>query len=321
MSPTEPRRPAVSVVICAFTEQRWDDLVAAVGSVDAQTHRAEELILVIDHNEVLEARARRAFPEVTVVANAGPRGLSSGRNTATAIAAGDLVAFLDDDATADPQWLETLVEVFDRDEVVAAGGRALPAWDGGRPGWFPPEFDWVVGCTHDGMPLERAEVRNVIGCNMMFRRSALAGTGGFRTSLGRVGSVPLGCEETELCIRLRSERPGSVVVYEPAARIDHHVTPGRRRFRYFVARNRAEGVSKSIVSSMVGADAGMSTERDYVRRVLLAACWRGVRETFTGAPVGLARTGAIVAGLGAFGVGFAQGEVARRTGRSRTVWA
>lgn len=307
--------PTVTVVICAYTEDRWDDLVAAVGSVAGQTFPAAEVVLVIDHNDALLARAAVAFSHATVVANDGPGGLSGGRNTALALASGDLVAFLDDDAVAAPTWLEHLVGLFDDPAVVGAGGTARPAWDGGRPAWFPEEFDWVVGCTHRGTPTERTDVRNVIGCNMAFRRDALVGAGGFHHGLGRVGTVPLGCEETELCIRLRQRDPGARVVFEPASAIEHHVTAARRTPRYFLRRCRAEGMSKSVVASLVGASAGMETERAYATKVLPGAALRGLLDVVKGRPAGALRALAIVAGLGSFGVGYAEAEVARRRGR------
>ncbi len=308
-------KPSVSVVVCAYTEARWDDLVAAVASVGAQTVPAAELLIVIDHNSALCERAAAAFPAAVVIENSGRKGLSGGRNTAIEHAVGDLVAFLDDDAAAEGDWLETLLEPFDDPAVVGAGGTAVPVWDGGRPSWFPPEFDWVVGCTHRGTPTARAEVRNVIGCNMAFRRSALESTAGFHAGLGRVGTVPLGCEETELCIRLRALDPAARVVFEPAAVVHHHVTSERRTWGYFLRRNRAEGMSKAVVASLVGASAGMATERDYAAKVLPRAFVRGLVDLGRGDVAGVARAAAILVGLAAFAFGYAQAEVAHRRGR------
>ena len=62
----------------------------------------------------------------------------------------------------------------------------------------PREFNWVVGCTHRGMPSTTAPVRNLIGCNMSFRREVFSRIGGFRDQIGRVGARPSGCDETEL---------------------------------------------------------------------------------------------------------------------------
>jgi GT2 family glycosyltransferase len=195
--------PTVGVVICCYTERRWPEIVAAVGSVRAQTRPADSLTVVVDHNPVLLERVRAHFPRVTVVPNRHRRGLSGARNTGMEHSADDVVAFLDDDAAAAPGWLDALVAEYADPRVVAAGGRIDPHWTGGRPGWFPPEFDWVVGCSYRGQPDERAVVRNVIGANMSFRRAPALDAGGFGEDLGRgAGALPLGCEETELCIRL-----------------------------------------------------------------------------------------------------------------------
>src|SRR5205085_69247 len=76
-------------------------------------------------------------------------------------------------------------------EVIGVGGTVEPLWLHGRPPWFPPEFDWVVGCTYCGMPEVAGPVRNLIGCNMSFRREVFEGVGGFRSGIGRIGTYPL----------------------------------------------------------------------------------------------------------------------------------
>ncbi|HEY1015389.1 MAG TPA: glycosyltransferase family 2 protein, partial [Herpetosiphonaceae bacterium] len=205
----------ISVIICAYTEARWDDLAAAVASVRAQALPAETIV-VIDHNDQLLRRARERFADATVIANDGPRGLSGARNSGVAAAAGELIAFLDDDARAAPDWLERLAAAYADPQALGAGGAILPRWPAGRPRWFPAEFDWVVGCTYAGMPASPAPVRNLIGCNMSFRREVFALIGGFR--IGRVGALSIGQEndETELCIRLGMARPAARLMYLPA---------------------------------------------------------------------------------------------------------
>jgi glycosyltransferase involved in cell wall biosynthesis len=67
----------ISAILCAYTEARWQELLAAVESIRGQTLSPREIILVIDHNLPLLARARDQLPEdVTVIANWQPRGLS-----------------------------------------------------------------------------------------------------------------------------------------------------------------------------------------------------------------------------------------------------
>lgn len=80
---------AFSVVVCVYTEERWDDILEAVASVGSQSLPAEETLVVVDHNPALLSRLAdeyRGSPGVRVLANAGPRGLSAGRNTGVAAA-------------------------------------------------------------------------------------------------------------------------------------------------------------------------------------------------------------------------------------------
>src|SRR3712207_1477155 len=133
--------PTVSVIICAYTDERWDDVLAAVRSVEAQRVAPYEILLVVDHNRTLRDRLAEALPHVQVVENRGERGLSGGKNTGVALARGDVVAFLDDDAVAEAGWLEHLVAGYDEPQVMGVGGLTLPLWETGRPSWFPEEFD------------------------------------------------------------------------------------------------------------------------------------------------------------------------------------
>src|SRR3989442_11055382 len=102
----------VSVVICAYADERWQSLVAAVESVRRQTVMPAEIIVAVDHNRGLLARAQDELDGVVVVPNREPRGLSGARNTGVAASHGDVVAFLDDDAVAEPDWLEHLLAAY-----------------------------------------------------------------------------------------------------------------------------------------------------------------------------------------------------------------
>jgi len=295
---SEQQQITVSVVICAYTERRWDDLVAAVASLHRQTQPPLETIVVIDHNPGLAVRARRDLAAVTVVENAETQGLSGARNTGVRVARGDVIAFLDDDAVADGDWLEQLTRPYDDPSVMAVGGTIEPLWPDARPSMLPAEFDWVVGCTYEGMPSDTSRVRNVIGANMSLRRSVFDVVGGFRTDVGRVGTLPLGCEETELCIRVRQLMPGSHVIFEPRARVGHRVTVERTRWDYFRSRCYAEGLSKAVVSRHAGREDGLESERTYATRTLPRGVLRGIGDAlFRGQVAGLLRAMAIVAGL------------------------
>ena len=248
-----------------------------------------------------------------MVENAGPQGVSSTRNAGIARARGAVVAFLDDDAVAAPDWLERMLGAYAGDATMAVGGDIAPLWQVGRPAWFPSEFGWVVGCSYTGLPVRPAAVRNVIGTNMSFRHEVFDAIGGFDSGIGRVGRVPVGCDETEFCVRASHRWPERTIVYDPGVKVSHHVPARRSSLAYFVSRCYGEGRSKALVSTRVGRRVALSTELSYAARILPAGVARGLRDTVRGDPSGLGRAAAIVAGLTATSIGFlAAGAGARR---------
>lgn len=309
----------ISVVICVYTEQRWDDIVAAVNSVRGQSHRAHEVIVVVDHNPSLYQRLTGQLPwpgdgpPVMVAVNRESRGLSGGKNTGVWFASGDVVAFLDDDAVAEPEWLKYFADSYASADVVGVGGLTLPSWDTARPSWFPGEFDWVVGCNYLGMPKARTPVRNLLGGNASFRREVFDLVGGFTSDVGRsAAKLPLGCEETEFCIKLGQRLPPAKLVIDDRAVIWHRVSAQRTRFSYFVTRCFAEGLSKAAVSRSVGSADGLSAERRQAFATLPAGFVRGLAGPLRGDLAGLGRAAAIVVGLAAAAGGYAVGRFARR---------
>jgi GT2 family glycosyltransferase len=294
---------STSVVICAYTNDRWLDLGRAIKSVESQGQLPNEIVLVIDHNRELETRARAAFPGISVIANSESKGLSGARNTGVHAAKGDVIAFLDDDAAADVDWLSNLLLVFDHPKVVGAGGTATPDWDTERPRWFPEEFDWVIGCSYRGLPDHVAPVRNALGCNMAYRRRVFTAVGGFRQDFGRVDTTPLGDEETEFSVRLRKYDPSWEIVYVPNARVLHRVPETRTTTRYFLGRCFSEGLSKAHLRRVAGAQTALSSERRYATRTLPAGFFRRLRGGEFGSAV------MIVVGLSVTVAGFVIGSL------------
>jgi GT2 family glycosyltransferase len=294
------------VVICAYTFDRWDEVLAAVASVESQETAPEEIIVVVDHNPELYGQLRTALPDVTVVENQKQRGLSGGKNTGVEVTSSDVVAFLDDDAVAHPGWLGHLRDAYTDDRIVGVGGTTLPLWESARPRWFPEEFDWVLGCTFTGR--EPGPVRNVLGGNASFRREVFSVAGGFPTHIGRTSAQrrPLGCEETEFCIRVSQHRPDWTFVFEPRAVIWHRVPVARAQFAYFRSRCFAEGLSKAAVTRSVGVADGLSVERRYTTRTLTRGVARGLGEALRGDRAGIERSYAISVGLLAAAAGYAR---------------
>ena len=297
-----------SVIVCAYTFERLELTTACVRAVMDQPERPE-VIVVTDHNDELGRVLQERFPTVRVVSNEQRQGLGGARNTGVGAASRDLVAFIDDDAEPTPLWLSELGEPFEDPAVAVVGGDALPVWQGGVPPWFPDEYLWVVGCSYRGMAREGV-VRNPLGCNMAFRRQSVIDVGGFDETLGRLGNLPFGLEETELCVRLTNAHPSSRIVMARGAAVRHHVPPGRQRPGYFFQRCFYEGVGKSQLRDLASSQA-LSAERSYALSVLPAAVFRELAGTVRlDRPVTrLKRIGAIVGGLVAAAAGYGWGRL------------
>ncbi|HEX9118081.1 MAG TPA: glycosyltransferase family 2 protein [Anaerolineae bacterium] len=310
----------ISTIVCAYSDERWQDLTAAIRSLQMQSTLPTEIIVVIDHNPRLLDRVRNELPGVIAIENEEERGLSGARNTGVRRSRSPIIAFLDDDATADQHWLAFLAAAYSDLRVMGTGGSIEPVWVEGRPRWFPDEFDWVVGCTYRGLPSEPATLRNLIGANMSFRREVFDAVGGFRTGVGRIGVLPMGCEETELCIRAGNRWPNQVFLYEPAARVYHRVPPARGRWRYFRSRSYAEGLSKAQIAAMVGAVDGLSTEWKYALWTLPSGILRNLRQAIVRRDLAAAgRAAAIIAGFTMTTIGYLTGRFGRRLTAARSV--
>jgi glycosyltransferase involved in cell wall biosynthesis len=307
--------PSVSVVVSTYDEQRWNHLVACVESLQGQTAPTAELIVVVDHNPALLRRAGERFPSLLVIDNERPRGLAGARNAGVAVSTAAVVAFIDDDARAEPDWLAQLLTCFDAAETVGAGGALIPDWEDGRPTWVPTEFYWVFGCSYTGLPEERAPVRNPIGANMAARAAVLREVGGFREGgeadsprelrargmVRAAGNVP---DDTDLAIRVKQRIGDAVWLYQPAARVLHSVPAARTSVGYFLRRSFEEGVGKASLGRLVGTDASLASERGYVSRVLPRAIVRESGRLLRGDAAAALRILAIVAGTGAAGIGY-----------------
>jgi len=320
---------SVSVVICAYTEQRWQDLLDAVASLRHQTVAPREIIVVIDDNSSLFDRCSVHFHDVDgdhsiiLLENCEQPGLSGARNTGIAAATGDIVAFLDDDAMATHNWVEQLLIGFADPNVMGVGGAIVPLWEQGRPGWFPEEFNWVVGCTYRGMPTEDAPIRNLIGANMSFRSEVFRTLGGFRNGVGQVGNSMLRCDDTEFCIRVGQCWPHRQMRYMPGTLVYHHVPTSRAQWRYFRLRCYTEGLAKALVTNIVGRQDGLSSEWSYTLQTLPSGVWHGICTTLkSGKFSGLGQACAITAGLLLTTLGYFVGTVATwQQGTSTLGWS
>jgi GT2 family glycosyltransferase len=294
----------VSVVIPCHTERGWDTLVSAVTSALAQEPAPAEVVVVVDHNPRLYYRARRDLSGVTVLENRFARGASGTRNTGSWHTTTPLIAFLDGDITAGPQWLATLVAPFDDPSVVGTGGAIAPAWERPRPRWMPDELLWAVGASYTGLPATTAPVRNVWSASMAVRRDVFAAVGGFREGFGKIGSRNRP-EDTELCLRMSVD--GGRWMYVPDSKVAHDVPAERSTFRFLLRRCYAEGRGKVQMSRLLDSSQNLGAERSYLSRTLPRAVLRdlsgAVRAERPARAGHAARAGTVVAAVAAAAAG------------------
>jgi GT2 family glycosyltransferase len=234
--------------------------------------------------------------------------LGSARNSAVDRVTSDVIAFLDDDAIADPRWLEILLAAYRETGAVAVGGAPLPRYETERPSWFPSEFDWVFGCRYEGLPEERRPVRHLIGANMSVRAEALRQVGGFHSD---------NHDDMDMSHRIAATFGPSAVLFEPAALVYHFVPSERLTWRYF--RRRCYSVNRGKVRAFADmAHAGnLEAELDFARQLLIRAGGR-VRAGLAGDRSALKQAAAAMAGISFAAAGHGRGRVDLLLGRAPT---
>ncbi|APX96716.1 glucosyl-dolichyl phosphate glucuronosyltransferase [Natronorubrum daqingense] len=236
----------VSVVACTYAMDRYDDFSECIDSLLSQTYDQIEIIVVVDGNRDVFDRFRSDFGDNAAVAaycNDENRGVSYSRTRGAELATGDVVAFIDDDATAAPTWVEELVNTYEETDAIAAGGKMTGDWIAGKPATLPEEFYWLIGVTYPGFASSGDEIRNTFESNISFRRDVFVNLGGFDPELGPDADSYSHSEGAEIGTRLQ-RRYGRGVVYNPDAIVAHKVFEHRTKLRWLLARAFEQGRSK-----------------------------------------------------------------------------
>jgi len=254
---SDSESPPISVVI--NTLNRADLLDDAITGVMQLDYPNFELVVVngpsTDHSEEVLARWQGRIKHL----NCDAPNLSVSRNVGIEGAAGEIVAFLDDDAVPHPHWLRYLARKFADPATGGAGGFTVDntgvrwqvrktACDRFGNAHFPTDsFDEQV-LNWPGSPL----YPSLLGTNSSFRMAALREIGGFDHTFAYL------LDETDVCLRLVDA--GWNIVYEPSALIFHqfaasHIRSSTRKAKtlypsvvsktYFINHHgRAEGYGK-----------------------------------------------------------------------------
>jgi glycosyltransferase involved in cell wall biosynthesis len=231
----------ITVILCTFNRcQSLPQALVSVAASDLPSSVAWE-VLVVDNNskdrtrEVVEDFSRR-YPGRFRYLFEPKQGLSQARNTGIREARGEILAFMDDDVTVEPTWLQNLTANLHDGKWAGAGGRILPERSFSPPRWLALEGPNSLGGTLAFLDLgpEAGELTEPpYGTNMAFLKVIFEEFGGFRTDLGRSGNGLLGGEDTEIGQRLLGA--GKRLRYEPSAVVYHPVVEDRLKKEYFLA--------------------------------------------------------------------------------------
>ena len=260
----------VSVVLCTYAEDMYDHFCEAANSVLSQTYDDVELVIIVDGTQNVYDRVEADYgdrDDVIVSCNDENLGLLASRNRGAELATGDVVAFIDDDAIADEEWIEYLVRAYEGESAIAAGGKMVPEWVAGKPSFLPEEFYWLVGVTHKGFADGAGEVRNTFGSNISFRADVFEELGGFNINIGgRKGDKNLQGGETELCARMRTKYDQGIW-YIPEAEVAHKVFQYRTEFRWLLDRAFWQGYSKRAMETLLDHNDG--EEEEFLTRLII----------------------------------------------------
>jgi glycosyltransferase involved in cell wall biosynthesis len=222
-----------------------------VGSLLQQTYPADAFEIVIvdnastDHTrEYVEGILKDTTHNIRYVYEAN-LGVSQARNSGMQNTSGEILAYIDDDAVADPGWLARLVEAMKGDNsIVCVAGKVDLLWEVPEPDWMPRELYGYLGdnTSWGNLPRELPVDRNPHEGNMALRMWAVQEAGGFDTHFGRVGRTLSTGEGTRLADQLR---PLGKILYTPEAVVHHCVPAWRAKKEYLIKLGFMQGIANA----------------------------------------------------------------------------
>jgi len=242
----------LTVLVC--THNRAELLRGALESLEGQSlDRARFEVLVIDNAStdatpavVAECAARdtidiRCVREMTL-------GLDAARNRGVREAAGEIVAFLDDDARARDDWAAKILEGFERHDAPILGGRVDLIWESPRPVWFSDALlRYLIHCDYGPEVVPVTSPPWLYGTNVAFRRSLFQELGLFRLDLDRKGESLMGGGDTEFFKRAHAH--GHRLLYLPSLVVRHLVPASRLTRAFFWARLLYSGYTRAALGA------------------------------------------------------------------------
>lgn len=270
----------VSVVVCAYSLERYHYLIQTIQSLRDQVFPIAEIVVVIDnnvslHRQLVSDAKLYNWSNVKLIFNEELKGVSYARNVGIKGTNGDIIALIDDDAMADPTWTQTVVASFGEDKRIGAiTGSIVPRWESDGS-WLPKELYWMISCSYIKATTTH-EVERSFGTNMAFRRAVLDQIGLFDERLGLQGKKWIGGEDTELAWRVK--QAGFKILCNPDVKVFHAIPAKRLEFNALLKRAYVGGVSEALMIRVIGRRVSPHTRRNYLSTLLFEFFPRRVRE-------------------------------------------
>jgi glycosyltransferase involved in cell wall biosynthesis len=228
-----------SLTLQSISKSYFEVIVVDNGSVDNTKQVTESFLSSLDLKYVYEQSP----------------GLHIGRHAGLRESNSDILVFIDDDIEAFPVWLETIFNVFEKDEEIAmVGGKNLPKYEVIPPFWILEMWNNTIEHGHvlgDLSILDFGDVEKTIspyyifGCNFSIRKKVLLDSGGFHPD-GMPFELIKFRGDGETYVSQYVLDNGFKSVYHPNASVYHWVSKDRMTQEYFCKRRYMQGVSEAF---------------------------------------------------------------------------
>lgn len=248
----------LTVAICTY--RRFDWLEKCISALELQTLSQKDFhILVVDNSlqfDKSENFKKECCSNIDVeYIITDKSGLSYARNVALKQCRTPYIAYLDDDALAEPGWAEAVLDAFEAcgKDTGVVGGKVNPIWEISKPEWLDGELLGPLTVLDWGDSVHRLKPSEwLVGANVAYKTSALAAVGGFSEQLGRKGNILL-CHE-ELQVNNAIVDMGYAAVYTPYAVVDHLVQKERMKQDWLCLQAFWESISRAVYVTGVNVD-------------------------------------------------------------------
>jgi len=252
--------PAVDICVCTHRRPQVMDTLRSLARLELKPGRAIRVI-VADNDDVptahekIEATARATGLNLIYI-HAPAHNISVARNACLDAATAPLLAFIDDDETAAPGWLEALIATMEREQAAAVLGPVQALYDPAHPAWMQKGDFHSIGPVWVG-----GEIITGYAGNLLLRRDAPSLRDlRFREALGRSGG-----EDTLFLASLH--HAGGKIAFAPDAVVAEKVAPERARWRWLLQRHFRSGQTHGLL--LLERDGGRFLQR--ARHIALAA--------------------------------------------------